>query len=448
MLSEFQKHIEITCKDLKTSHIGVAISGGVDSIVLAHLLHKCECNISLLHCNFNLRGTESDGDQFFVEQLSKRLKVPYHTKGFNTESYCKKNKLSIQEAARNLRYEWFNEVANNYNLDFVATAHHADDNLETFFINLLRGTGIEGLTGIPKQNANIVRPLLKFSKKDILNYAKQNDLEWREDASNKEKKYVRNKLRHDVIPVLKEIQPAFLQNLESTLTYLQQSNAFLKEAIAQKKEALFVEDEITNGYKIDVEKLKQDEHVDLLIFELFSPYGFTAFADIKNLINAQSGKKVVSSTHIVLKNRNYLLLCEKNILEINEVYTIHKDTKSITIDGYVLHFSIDAKIENGNVLSAKEHQNTLFLDLDAVSFPLYVRRKEKGDYFYPSGMKGKKKLSKYFKDEKMSLLEKEAAWLLCNETEVIWVIGKRTDRRFAAIKETKRILKITYEKKY
>lgn len=448
MLANFQKNIEVQFPQIENKTIGVAISGGVDSVVLAYLLHKCGIKICLLHCNFKLRGAESDADELFVKQFAHKLQIPFYAVAFQTNAYAAQHKLSIQIAARKLRYSWFQEMAIAHQLNFIATAHHANDNLETFLINLLRGTGIDGLTGIPKQNENVIRPLLSFSKNEILAYAEENNLNWREDASNQQTKYVRNKLRHQVVPVLKEIQPAVLQNLESTLTHLQQTNNFLKEVIQQKRARFFIEDKTTNGYKINIEKLKEEKHIEVLIFEFFKPYGFTAFYDIQNLLTAQTGKKVVSPTHILLKDRDHLLLYAKTAAETDKEIVINEENKIIAIENFCLNLTITDKFEVESDKNKSKNSFTLLLDFNKITFPLIVRKIKNGDYFYPAGMQGKKKLSKYFKDEKMSLPQKENTWLLCSKTEIIWVIGKRADRRFMASPETENILKITYEKKY
>src|SRR5690606_4320232 len=219
MLTEFKKYIIQDFPFLLNSKLLIAVSGGVDSIVLAHLCYKSGLHIALVHCNFNLRGEESDADEKFVVDFANELNVEVFIESFDTNEYVKKNKVSIQIAARELRYEWFRELRTALNFDYILTAHQADDNLETFLINLSRGTGLDGLTGIPSINNNIARPLLPFSREDVLQYAKENELEWREDSSNHETKYLRNKFRHEVVPILKEINPAFLSNFQNTVNY-------------------------------------------------------------------------------------------------------------------------------------------------------------------------------------------------------------------------------------
>ena len=254
MLNNFQNHINQNLSFLNKSRLLIAISGGLDSVVLTHLCHQLKLNLALAHCNFNLRGDESDGDEEFVLQLAEDLDLEVFIESFETEDYAKTYKLSTQMAARELRYNWFEELAEQLNFDFILTAHHADDNLETFLINLSRGTGLDGLMGIPEVNNKIVRPLLTFSREDIETYAKTNKLTWREDSSNASNKYLRNKLRHDVIPVLKEINPFLLQNFESTQNHLQDSKQIIEDTIVRiQKKAVYVDND--NVIRLSIKKL-------------------------------------------------------------------------------------------------------------------------------------------------------------------------------------------------
>lgn len=228
MLEKFQNHIQSQFSFLNESKIFIAVSGGVDSMVLVDLYQKLQLNFSILHCNFQLRGEESEAETQFIRDFGKKNQIPYIIHYFETEKYAKENKLSIQLAARKLRYNWFQDELKNKNFNHLLTAHHADDNLETFLINLSRGTGIEGLTGIPKQNNFIIRPLLPFSRTEILQYAKENQVEWKEDSSNQSDKYLRNKIRHQIVPILKELHPTFLDNFEKTQFFLQQNQQFVE----------------------------------------------------------------------------------------------------------------------------------------------------------------------------------------------------------------------------
>ena len=438
MLNNFQNHINQNLSFLNKSRLLIAISGGLDSVVLTHLCHQLKLNIALAHCNFNLRGDESDGDEEFVLQLAEDLDLEVFIESFETEDYAKTYKLSTQMAARELRYNWFEELAEQLNFDFILTAHHADDNLETFLINLSRGTGLDGLMGIPEVNNKIVRPLLTFSREDIETYAKDNKLKWREDSSNASNKYLRNKLRHDVIPVLKEINPFLLQNFESTQNHLQDSKQIIEDTIVRiQKKAVYVDND--NVIRLSIKKLKKLSNPKAYLFELLKDFNFTEWDDVTNLLDAQSGKQVFSSTHRLLKDRDYLLLIENNSEETLESISISEDKKQLKTTFGTLFFD-----EADAIFDAQT--NLIYVDKAKLKYPLILRKWEEGDFFYPSGMTGKKKLSKYFKDEKMSLIEKENTWLLCSEKDIVWVIGRRADNRFLATENTKQILKIELNK--
>ena len=441
MLSQFQEHINNEFPDFKNQKIGVAISGGVDSVVLAYLLHVNNIAITLLHCNFNLRNLESDGDQNFAENLANTWNIPFHTINFNTKAYAEENKTSIQISARELRYNWFSKIATEHHLHAIVTAHHADDNLETILINLSRGTGLEGLTGIPKINGLFQRPLLPFSKEQILFFAKDNNLKWREDASNADTKYVRNKIRHHMIPAFKELQPQLLNNIGTTVNYLTKSQAVVNTYVKEKQKLFLEELTDKNSFQLSIEKLKNEPHLDVVLFETLKGFGFTGWKDIKHLITAQSGKKVISPTHTILKNRKYLLLYKNTTIEGSKSFKINGIDEKLNLGSHILHISnTDLPSDSNNKTT-----ETIQVDKDLLEFPLIVRKWQKGDYFYPVGMQGKKKLSKYFKDEKFSILEKESTWLLCSKNEIIWVISKRLDRRFQITPKTINSLTITYE---
>ncbi len=435
MLDKFKKHINSHFSFLNKSKILIAISGGLDSVVLTHLCHQLNLNIALAHCNFNLRGKESDADENFVFQLAEDLNIEVFIEDFDTENYAKENKLSIQMSARELRYFWFDDLAEQLQFDYILTAHHADDNLETFLINLSRGTGIEGLTGIPEINNNIVRPLLPFSRDEIETYAKDNQLKWREDSSNTSTKYLRNKLRHDVIPVLKEINPQLLQNFGKTLGFLQDSNEVLEDRIDDISNTIITKvSEIEVQYSIsEIQKLNNSK---AYLYQLLKDYGFSEWNDIVDLLNAQSGKQIFSETHRLIKDRDVLILTELCHSERSEEsILINNLDNSIKTPFGILFF------DEADALFGKR-TNLIYVDIEKLKLPLTLRKWKEGDYFYPLGMTGKKKLSKYFKDEKMSLVDKENTWLLCSKNEIIWVINRRADERFKAIKETKQILKI------
>ncbi|WP_303317985.1 tRNA lysidine(34) synthetase TilS [Flavivirga abyssicola] len=434
MLEPFKKHINNKLPFLKESKLLIAISGGIDSIVLTHLCHKLDLNIALAHCNFNLRGKESDADESFVLQLAEDLGLEAFIESFDTKGYSKDSKLSTQMAARKLRYDWFEELASQLQFDYILTAHHADDNLETFLINLSRGTGLEGLTGIPEVNDNIVRPLLPFSREVIETYAKANDFEWREDSSNASSKYLRNKLRHDIVPVLKEINPQLLQNFQTTLKNLNDTADIVEASIEDLLNRAITTIE-NNQIVFKVEEFKKLSNPKAYLFEVFKDYGFTEWNDIADLLNAQSGKQILSPTHRLIKDRDHLLLSEINLETDEEFIVISETDKQVKTGMGILFFD-----KTDTILVKNNH--TIYVDKTLLKYPLTVRTWKEGDLFYPIGMSGKKKLSKYFKDEKLSLLDKENIKLLCSGEDIVWVIGKRADNRFKVNEKTKNILKV------
>ena len=438
MQNSFVNHIKKTFPFLNSGKLLVAISGGLDSVVLAHLCNNLKLNSALAHCNFNLRGKESDADEDFVLQLAEDLDLEVFIERFETETYAEQNKLSTQMAARELRYNWFQGLAEQLDFDYILTAHHANDNLETFLINLSRGTGLDGLIGIPEVNGNVVRPLLKFSRQDIEDYAKENNINWRDDSSNASTKYLRNKLRHDVIPILKEINPQFLQNFENTQKHLQDSKALIEDRIEEVSNVL-IESISEEQIQFNIAEIQKLNNPKAYLYELLKDYGFTEWNDVLNLLDAQSGKQVFSETHRLLKDREFLLITEilNNVIlnQSEESLLISKDDKEVETQLGVLHFQATKHIN-------KLNESTIYVDKALLKFPLIVRQWKKGDYFYPLGMIGKKKLSKYFKDEKLSLIDKENVWLLCSGEDIVWVINRRADNRFKVTENTTQILKI------
>ncbi|TYQ00355.1 tRNA(Ile)-lysidine synthase [Tenacibaculum adriaticum] len=435
MLQQFNEHILANFPSLKEKKLLIAISGGVDSVVLTYLLHKLNFNISLAHCNFQLRESDSDLDEAFINDLGKKLNIKTFTIRFDTKKFSEENKLSTQLAARKLRYDWFQELIKKHQFDYVLTAHHVDDNLETFLINLTRGTGLEGLTGIPEQNENIIRPLLKFSREDILNYANKNKIEWREDSSNLSKKYIRNKIRHDVIPVLKEINPNLLDSFSKTTEYLQQSQQIVNDRINSISEKIITKE--NDVIKFDIQKILKLSNPKAYLYQFLKKYSFNEWDKVFNLLSAQSGKFLSTKSHILLKNRDFLLFSPANGSEfLDELYYIDETLSKIKIP-------IELSIEN-TIQKTVENKKSILVDKKLVFYPLIIRKWKEGDVFFPTGMTGKKKVSKYFKDEKLSLLDKQNTWLLCTkDNQIIWIIGLRQDRRFTINNKTETTIKIS-----
>ena len=436
MLKKFQNHINKQLPFLKERKLLIAISGGVDSVVLAYLCKEIGLNIALAHCNFNLRGDESDADEDFVLELAKNWEFELFIESFDTKQFAADKKLSTQMAARTLRYYWFEELKKQLKFDYILTAHHVDDNFETFLINLSRGTGLDGLLGIPQVNGAIVRPLLLFKRDDIELFAKQHKLQWCEDSSNSSTKYLRNKLRHDVIPILKGINPQLLQNFEKTQQYLNDAKSIINDKVDEVAQNV-VSKTKNNGLAFNINEIQKLNNPKIYLYELLNGYGFTQWEDILELLIAQSGKQVFSSTHRLLKDRKYLILSEIADLPYESIKII--DSQSIV-------FTPFGKLSLSKVESVADiNKSIAYFDLSNLSFPLTLRKWEEGDVFHPSGMKGKKKVSKYFKDEKFSLLDKESTWLLCSGNDIIWIVGHRTADRFKVTDTTKDILKITLQ---
>lgn len=433
MLNKFQNHINANFSFLQDKKLIVATSGGMDSMVLVHLFQKFNLNFALAHCNFQLRGAESDGDENFVKDYAKHNNITFFVTKFDTKNYSEENKLSTQVAARNLRYNWFNELLVSEKFDFVATAHHLDDQVETFLINFSRGTGLDGLTGIPSQNGNIIRPMLPFSRKEIENYVSENKLQWREDSSNTSDKYLRNKIRHHVIPVFKEINESFLQSFQNTLDHLNQEQSLVNDAVQMVYDIVVSED--NEQLKINISALLQYENYRAYLYKWLNKYGFLAWNDVYNLIEAQSGKQIFSEKYILLKDRDFLILSKKETTNFEEII-IHSITEK---PNFPLKLTLCNQSDIFNQM-----KNVIFVDENKIQFPLTIRKWKEGDYFYPSGMQGKKKVSKYFKDEKFTIFQKQETWILESNNQIIWIIGHRADDRFKIENTTQTILQITY----
>ena len=433
MLQKFQNHINANFGFLKDKKLLLAISGGMDSMVLVDLFQKLKFDFTLAHCNFQLRGAESDGDENFVAAYAKLNNIACFITKFDTSNYSKENKLSTQVAARNLRYNWFNEILEQEKFDYIVTAHHADDVAETFMINLSRGTGLDGLTGIPSQNGNIIRPMLPFSRKEIENYVLENKLKWREDSSNASDKYLRNKIRHHIIPVFKEINESFLQSFQNTLEHLNQEQSLINDAVQMVYEKVVSEE--NQQLKINISALLHYKNHKAYLYQWLNKYGFSAWNDVYNLIEAQSGKQIFSEKYILLKDRDFLILSKKEKTNFEEI-VIHSITEKP-------NFPLKLTLCNQSDIS-NQMKNVIFVDENKIQFPLTIRKWKEGDYFYPTGMQGKKKVSKYFKDEKFTLFQKQDAWILESNNQIVWIIGHRADERFKVENTTQTIIQITY----
>lgn len=435
MLIAFKNHLQEQFPEVAEAKILIAISGGVDSVVLAHLCKKAGLDISLAHCNFQLRGEESEGDENFVIELADVMDLQIFIEEFETEAYANEKKLSTQMAARELRYHWFDELCETLQFDYIFTAHHANDNLETVLINFIRGTGLDGLTGIPDKNDCIRRPLLPFTRKQIEDFAHENHLKWREDSSNQSLKYFRNKVRIEVIPKLLELNPQLLESFGKTRSYLQQSSDLIEDYMSAIFPKIAKEEEF--GYSFRIKLIKTLPNTKAVMYALFKSFGFTEWEDVHGLLDAQPGKMVYSKTHRLIKDREELLLT--TISGEDRRYEISEGEEVVMLPLGTFQF------EEVEAISESQTDKAIFVDANRLNFPLVVRKWERGDYFYPFGMQGKKKLSKFFKDEKLSLPQKENCWLLCSGEEIMWVMGRRLDSRFAVDNDTNKILRISFE---
>ncbi|MBT3753408.1 MAG: tRNA lysidine(34) synthetase TilS [Flavobacteriaceae bacterium] len=411
MLDLFKKHIDKEFSFLKSSKLLVCVSGGIDSMVLLNLFLKLEFSIGIAHCNFKLRGKESDLEEMFVKDYANENSLTFHSKSFVT----KLTKHSTQMAARTLRYNWFNEILISEKYDYIITAHHLDDSLETFIMNLSRASGIEGLTGIKPINNNLIRPLLIFSKQQILNFAKKNKIRWRVDSSNNKNDYMRNKIRNKIIPLMKELHPKFLDQSKKSMDFLMGSKEILNKYCIDFKNRNFLS--INNEIHIPKEIILKIES-NSFIFELFKDYNFKTPEEIINLCSSISGKLIRSNSHTLLSDRDKIVL-KSNSSKDDCIY-------SLNINGIIR--PIVLSVSEGS-FNCKMDSKSLLLNKEDIYFPLTLRKWKEGDYFYPNGMNGKKMISKYFKDQKMSYFDKQNQWILCNDDDVLWIIGMRFDKR-------------------
>ncbi|MFZ9846712.1 MAG: tRNA lysidine(34) synthetase TilS [Flavobacteriales bacterium] len=404
----------------------VAVSGGIDSVVLLHLLKQEKLNIAAAHCNFSLRCKDSDGDEAFVKHLAKSYQIPFFTKKFNTKKFAKDHSLSTQMAARELRYAWFKELAKVHSFTKIAVAHHADDQFETVLLNLVRGTGISGLTAMHQENGNIVRPLLSSTRKEIEAYAKKNKLKWREDASNAEDKYARNKIRHNVISALHELNTSLLSTFSNSRARLRNVQVVFEKA----KSDFLVKAAFDGGWKFKVGK---DKVALALLSEILFDFGFThdTISKVGKSNPTESGKIFLGKNCRLLKNRNEWILTP--LQEIEEEYFVKKGQAI----AHPLALKTSSRTMKGYNIS--KERNLAQLDEEKLKFPLKLRKWKQGDWFIPFGMKGKMKLSDFFINQKFSLLDKENVWILESGNDIVWIVGHRVDQRYAVGEKTKKV---------
>ncbi len=422
----------------KGDHLVVAVSGGVDSIVLCELCNIAGFNFEIAHCNFQLRGEESERDEAFVLSLGDKYTTKVFVKKFETEKYAAEKKVSIQVAARDLRYEWFNKLLLTQN-SYLVTAHHAQDNIETLLINFFKGTGIKGLHGILSKQGKIIRPLLFAKKVEIVSFAKENNLFFVEDSSNISDKYTRNYFRNQLIPSIQNIFPEVEKNLLNNIERFKEAEILYHEAIDLHKKKLleFKEKEI----HIPVLRLLKTKPLKAIVYEIIKDYGFTSHqtGDVLHLLKSESGRYVSSPSHKIIKDRKWLLISPHNTQHASNIL-IEKNDKKIVFENGQLEIEISKKHDT----TFSVNNSMAMLDADDITFPLLLRKWKQGDYFYPLGMRKKKKLSRFFIDQKLSLTEKENIRVIESYKRIIWIVGKRIDDRFKITDRTTQTLKILF----
>ena len=398
----------------------VAVSGGADSVALLHLLHALGYPVSALHCNFHLRGEESDADQQFVEKLCQQFGVSLGVTHFHTADYAKSHGISIEMAARELRYQWFREQMESQKAQAIAVGHHMDDQAETLLLNLLRGTGLRGLAGMHPQHNSVVRPLLCVSRKDIEEYLRLHHLAYVTDSTNLQHDVLRNRIRLEVIPLFEQLQPAARQTLWRAAQNVGNSLPYYIEGVSKAMACCGFKDD-----RLDIETYQENGCPLTLLHEWLYPYGFNTLqlSDIQQHISGQAGKIWESPTHRLLRDRAHLLLVEKQdetdkpVIEMNETSEIGPTGAEFA-----------------------------YVDADLITAPLVIRKVQNGDWFVPFGMKGRKLLSDFLTDQKLSRFQKERQWVLCHGNDIVWVIGLRSDNRFRVTPQTKRIIQLRIKK--
>jgi len=437
MLQQLKAYIEKEkLFNINQDHILVAVSGGADSMCLLYMLHKLDCKLSVAHCNFKLRGKESDEDEQLVKQVCLERGLTFHASSFDTATYATDHSISIQMAARELRYTWFQELVQEYKYSAIATAHHLNDNVETLLLNLTKGTGINGLVGIAPKNRDIVRPMLFASKQQLLDYINEHSIRFREDASNNSEKYERNYIRHTIIPALKTINPEVEQALGRSISNFRFAQQEVNKKIASYRSKLL--NPMQGGFYIYIKQLNGYPFALDILYQLLYPFGFNT-AQVTELFtkqDVQSGKEFLSNSHRVIKDRDRLLIVEKGNAE--KLFSfIDKETTSIKVGTQTIHFEEHAEVTDLKT----EDKSIAYIDARKLEFPLVIRNWEPGDYFYPLGLGKKKKVARFLIDQKVSKPEKENVLVLVSGKKICWVVGHRIDDRFK-ISSKSRILKI------
>ena len=437
VFDQFRNYMTDRCGVNTSDRILVALSGGADSVALLHLLLQNGFNCVAAHCNFTLRRHESDEDELFVKELCRNWDIELHTIRFDTQAYSKDHKISIEMAARELRYQWFEQLLVEVDAKYLATGHHGSDAIETFLLNLVRGTGIKGLTGMAWRNQHIIRPMLAASAGEVLHYCRSKHLDFRTDSSNMETHYQRNKIRHQIVPLLEELNPSFFETMQHNMTYLREAEQIFAAEIQRVKEQMVAETE--DALLIPIRLINEHPQKQTMLYEILRPYGFPGqiMPSIIDSLSGIPGKQFFSATHRLVIDRYNLILVAQSQPE-PEVYAL---------EGGQTHMDQPLKMalrqfEKPSDYSFPKENWKVHLDADLIDFPLIIRKMQAGDKFQPLGMQQFKKISDFFVDQKMSLIDKEKIWLLTNGVDIIWVMGQRIDNRFKITPATKNILEL------
>ena len=422
-----------------TSPVVLAVSGGIDSVVLCELSHQSGLNFSIAHCNFQLRGEESERDEKFVRSLGEKYDVKVNVKKFAAEDFATEKKLSIQEAARELRYAWFDELKRSGNA-FVLLAHHANDNIETVLMNFFRGTGLEGMTGMKTvtPSGSCLRPMLMFSRKDIEEFARTNNLKWVEDSSNQLSKYTRNFFRNELIPSIQKAYPQAEQNILDNIDRFKRVNTLHKISVDKLIEKISTQDK--TGLRIPVKALMKYKDTSL-IYDIISPYGFgeKQVDEVVKLSTAGSGKFIENEMYQIVRHRNWFIITKRNEPG-NELHLIEADMEHLAF----AEGQLNIRLISDSKFQLQKSEAVAQLDAKHIEFPLVLRKWKQGDYFYPLGMRKKKKLARFFIDQKLSKNQKERVWVVESNKKILWVVGMRIDDRFKVTDRTKQLFKISW----
>ena len=436
MLNEFLTFINKQNLIQPSQKVLLAVSGGMDSVVMCDLFSKAKLDFAIAHCNFGLRGEESNEDEMFVKKLSIKYKVPFYVTTFQTADFAENEKISTQMAARILRYEWFEKIRTQHQFDYIATAHHQNDVLETVLLNLTKGTGIAGLHGIRVKNGHIIRPVLFAEKEGIFDYVVENQIIWREDSSNESNKYQRNLIRNEVVPLLKQINP----NLENTIQQTVERITAVEDIFEQEMEMLRKQITWSDSQAIYVnyKAIQTLSQPVIKLAELLKPYNFSyqQSQDIFEAFDKESGKTFLTPTHTLVKDRTELVITAKNLQAFTSK-TIEKNNVVVEFGDRMLNIGEFTEIEEGFVVPTAK--KLACLDADKIRFPLQLRKWKEGDWFCPLGMNKKKLISDFLIDQKVPLNLKKEVYLLTSNGSIVWVIGFRIDDRFKVTDKTAKI---------